>query len=411
MEDNLTPEQMAKSINDRLDKTVSKADLESLRTEIATLNEKGLVTKEDFDKLDGDMQKMSETLNKLTENKEVQRTTLRQAIKEQIDANKTKSNAEKQIDMVLKVDNLFNIQVITGGSFDGDEANLDALLLSESAIETGFAPDLRRELTLLNEMRNATPLRIGDGLKWIEPEDQNGVPLTVNEANLKPIGTVKYARKSKESDKIAIYFQIAEEFLNRADFLMTEVNNHFRSLLTEELEEKVFTVADGVMSYATPFVVPVGYTVVEANRLDAINAVATSMKLLKYKPSHVVLNSADVSMMFATKGLDGHYSLSNGDSIRLINNGQTLVIGTNQLRIIEVNSDLLAIGSVAVIDWAKLKFGLGVVRLKSDPYTNMRQNILNFLMEAPFCVARPSNYPYAVVSSPFETIITEITPT
>jgi len=411
MEDNLTPEQMAKSINDRLDKTVSKADLESLRTEIATLNEKGLVTKEDFDKLDGDMQKMSETLNKLTENKEVHRTTLRQAIKEQIDANKTKSNAEKQIDMVLKVDNLFNIQVITGGSFDGDEANLDALLLSESAIETGFAPDLRRELTLLNEMRNATPLRIGDGLKWIEPEDQNGVPLTVNEANLKPIGTVKYARKSKESDKIAIYFQIAEEFLNRADFLMTEVNNHFRSLLTEELEEKVFTVADGVMSYATPFVVPVGYTVVEANRLDAINAVATSMKLLKYKPSHVVLNSADVSMMFATKGLDGHYSLSNGDSIRLINNGQTLVIGTNQLRIIEVNSDLLAIGSVAVIDWAKLKFGLGVVRLKSDPYTNMRQNILNFLMEAPFCVARPSNYPYAVVSSPFETIITEITPT
>jgi hypothetical protein len=334
---------------------------------------------------------------------------LKAGISAQIEKNKALPNAQKQINLVVKADNLFNIAVIDGGAFDEDEANMDSLLLSESAIETGFAADLRRELTILNEMRNAVPLRIGDALKWVEPEDAEGNPLTVKEANEKPIGTVKYRRRSKESTKIAIYFQVTEEFLNRADFLMTLVQTHFRELVTEVLEEVAFGSTDGILSYATAFVAPAGYTVPEPTKLDAISAVAVSMKLNRYRPSHVVLNSADIAMMFAAKGLDGQYQLANGMSVRLIDGGQTLVVGTIQLRIIEVNGELLPTGDFVVIDWSKLKFGLGSARLKSDPYTNMRDNILNFLMEAPFCVARPANYPYAVVEAGFESVISEIT--
>ena len=406
----LTVEQFAEQLNKKLETVATKTELTAFKAQLDELAGKEMVSKEDFDKLDKDIEQMSKSIAKLTEKKEANKETIKEAIKAQIKKNESLPEAQRQYNITMKADNLFNIQVVTGsGTFAADEANIDAALLSESAIETGFAADLRRELTLLNEMRNAVPLRIGDGLKWIEPEDANGKPLTVAEANQKPIGTVKYARKSKESTKIAIYFQVAEEFLNRADYLMTLINTHFRELLTEALEEKSFDTTAGILSYGAAYSNPTGYGIVEATKLDSISAVATSMKLAKYKPSHVVLNSADIAMMFADKGDDGQYRLYNGQSVKLIDGGTTLMIGTTSLKVIEVNADLMDLGDFAVIDWSKLKFGLGSIKLKSDPYTNMRDNILNFLMEAPFVVARPSNYPYAVVSTDFDTVENAIT--
>lgn len=382
-----------------------KTTMEAVKAEM-----KDLVSKEDFEKLDKEIEKLTSELAKITEKRGNNKQTLKEALKAVIEKNNALPEAQRQVNIALKADNLFNISVIDGGTFNLDEANIDSLLLSETAIETGFAPDLRRELTILNEMKNATPLRVGDALKWIEPQDANGRPLTVKEANAKPIGTVKYVRKSKESTKIAIYFQVSEEFLNRADYLMAMINTHFRELVTEVLEEVAFDATTGILSYATAYVNPLGYSVPDPTRLDAISAVATSMKLQKYRPTHVVMNSADISMMFADKAVDGHYILANGTTVQLLDQGQTLVIGTRRLKVIEVDGDLLAIGSFVLIDWSKLKYGLGAVRTKSDPYTNMRDNILNFLMEAPFAVARPANYPYAVVSTTFATVITAITP-
>lgn len=406
----MTVEQYAEQLNKKLADVATKEELAAFKAQLEELNKRELVSKEDFEKLDKDIDEMSKTLAKLTENKAKNKATIKEAIKAQIEKNKSLPEAQRQYNIAMKADNLFNISVIDGGDWDQDEANIDTQLLTESAIETGFAPDLRRELTLLNEMRDATPLRIGDALKWIEPTGANGEPLTVKEAREKPIGTVKYVRKSKESTKIAIYFQVAEEFLNRADFLMTAINTHFRELLTEALEEAAFDATSGILSYGTAYVNPTGYAVPDANQLDAISAVASSMKAAKYKPSHVVLNTADVAMMFAEKGIDGHYSLHNGNSIQLIDGLPMLVVGTTMLKVIEVNADLIALGDFAVIDWSKLKYGLGSIKLKSDPYTNMRDNILNFLMEAPFAVARPSNYPYAVVSTDFDQVIADITP-
>src|SRR5699024_9030502 len=110
--------------------------------------------------------------------------TIKEAIKAQIEKNKSLPEAQRQYNIAMKADNLFNIQVIDGGTWDQDEANIDTQLLTESAIETGFAKDLRRELTLLNEMRDATPLRIGDALKWIEPEDRKSTRLNSSHVSI-----------------------------------------------------------------------------------------------------------------------------------------------------------------------------------------------------------------------------------
>ena len=408
METTKTVEQVAQEINEKLAGAASKADLDALKNEINTLKGQGLVSKEDFDKLDSDIQKMAETIASLTQKREGNKTTLKAAIVEAIEKNKALPNAQKQITIQMKADNLFNIQAIVGGTFDEDEENMDNLLLTETAIEQGFMGELRRDLTLLNEIRNAQALRIGDGLKWIEPADENGKPLKVVEANTKPKGTVKYVRKTKESTKIAIIFYVTEEWLNRADILMPMVNQHFRELVTEVLEEVAFGATDGILSYADVYVAPAGYSIPDANKLDAIAAVAAWMKSLKYRPSHVVLNGLDIQMMFGSKGLDGHYNLKNGGSIQLIDGTANLVIGNTRLRIVEVNTELLAMGEFVVIDWSKLRFGLGGVITKSDPYTLMEDNILKFLMEAPFAVARPSHYPKAVIKAEFAEVIDAI---
>ena len=403
-----TVEEIANEINGKLAKSASKEELDALKTEVTNLVDKGLVSKEDYDKLDGDIQKAFEMLGKLKTARNENKATLKAAIVEAIEKNKSLPDAQKQITIQMKADNLFNIQAVVGGTFNADEANMDNLLLTETAIEQGFMGELRRDLTLLNEIRNAQALRIGDGLKWIEPADENGKPLKVVEANKKPKGTVKYVRKTKESTKIAIVFYVTEEWLNRADILMPMVNQHFRELVTEVLEEVVFGATDGILSYADVYVAPVGYTITDANKLDAIAAVAAWMKSLKYRPSHVVLNGLDIQMMFGSKGLDGHYNLKNGGSIQLIDGSANLVIGNTRLRIVEVNTELLPMGEFVVIDWSKLVFGLGGVITKSDPYTLMEDNILKFLMEAPFAVARPSHYPKAVIKAGFADVIDAI---
>lgn len=382
-----------------------KTTMEAVKAEL-----KDLVTKEEFEKLNKDLDAAAKAIAKMTENKGANKASLKAAIEKAIEANKSLPAAQKRMELRLKVDNLFNIQVIDGGTFDEDEANIDSMLLTETAIEQGFFGELRRELTLLNEIRNAQNIRIGDGLKWIEPADENGKPLKVKEANSKPKGTVKYVRKTKESTKIAIVFYVTEEFLNRADILMPMVNMHFRTLVTEVLEEQLFGATDGILSYAGVYTVPVGYSVPDANDLDAIAAVAAYMKSLNYKPSHVVMNGLDIAMMFGEKAFDGHYNLQNGGSIRLFDGVPNLVIGNTRLRIIEVNDELLPMGDFAVIDWSKLVFGLGGVITKSDPYTLMEDNILKFLMEAPFAVARPSHYPLAVIKADYNEVIADITP-
>ena len=165
----MTVEQYAEQLNKKLADVATKEELTAFKAQLDELNKRELVSKEDFDKLDKDIDEMSKTLAKLTENKAKNKATIKEAIKAQIEKNKSLPEAQRQYNIAMKADNLFNIQVIDGGDWDEDEANIDTQLLTESAIETGFAKDLRRELTLLNEMRDATPLRIGDALKWIEP--------------------------------------------------------------------------------------------------------------------------------------------------------------------------------------------------------------------------------------------------
>jgi hypothetical protein len=400
---------LAEQLNKRLDAIEAKAED---KTEIETLKNKleGAVSKVDLETINKDIEALALKVNgfSFAGGRDTAKKTLKQAINEAIKANEGKEKKDRNLEIVVKADTIFNLFSVAGNPNPSDEPNVDGNILFATAFDAGFQARLQREATILAKISGAVPIRIGDALKATIPYAETGKPLTVSEAKTKPNGTVKYKVQKKESTKIAIVFGITEEFMNRADYLMAEIQNHFVSLVSEVLEEEVFGNTTGILSYATPYVNVTGMSTTDATFLDAISAVATTMKLGRYKPDTVVLNSVAIFNMFGDKALDGHYRLANGGSIQLINGGSQLVVGNHTLDLVEVNNDLLDATEFVVCDWSKLKFGLGSFITKSDPYTHMRDNIVDFLIEAPFAVMLPENYPLAVVKSDFATVISEI---
>lgn len=397
-----------------LSEVASKLESKATKEELRGIEDKlsNATTKDELKKATEDVEALALKVAGLTEKggKGGAKRTIKSIISKQVEENKGKEKKDQSLEVVIKADVLFNLATTAAsGTFaNSDEANVDANILMATAFDMGFAQRLYRDATILNKIQGATPLRIGEALKVLVPYDESGAPLTVTEAATKPVGALKYKMEIKESTKIAITFPISEEFMNRVDYLVNELQTYFALLVTEVLEEKVFDATTGVLSYATSPTIT-GFSIATPNNYDALNATSAFMKNLKFKPDTIVMNNIDVASMFSDKGTDGHYSLSNGGSIRLIDGESRIMIGSRVFDLIEVTTDLIAVGTFAMIDWSKLKFGLGNLVSKSDPYTYMRQNVVDNLIEAPFAVMEPSNYSGCVLSDTFANVIADIT--
>ena len=395
-------------ISSKLETKANKEELDAINVKISNAT-----TLQDLKKATEEIESLALKVAQITEKggNGSTRNTFKKIIEEQVKANKGKDLKDTNLEVVVKADILFNIAATAaGGNFPSDDANVDANILFATAIDLGFAQRLSREATILNKLAGATPLMIGEALKVTVPYDQTGAPIRVTEGKAKTTIAVKFKTERKESEKLPIVFYISEEFMNRADYLVAEIQNYMILLLTEVLEQFVFDSTSGVLSYAQTFTTIAGLEIVDANEYDALNAVATTMTNDKFTPDTVVMNTVDVAKMFGAKGTDGHYSLQNGGSIRMVGESSQLIVGNKMLDLIEVDSDIIAAGSFAMCDWTKLRFGLGDFVSKANPYTFMRDNVVENVIEAPFAVMLPSNYDGAVVSDTFANVITDITP-
>ena len=395
-------------VSSRLETKANKNELDAINAKISQAT-----TQEDLKKATEEIESLALKVAKITESngKGSARRTFKKIVEDQVSANKGKELKDTSLEVVVKADILFNIAVTAaGGNFPSDDANVDANILFATAIDLGFAQRLSREATILNKLAGATPLLVGEALKVTVPYDQTGTPIRVTEGKAKTTVAVKFKTEKKESEKLPIVFYISEEFMNRADYLVAEIQNYMLLLLTEVLEQFVFDSTSGVLSYADTFTTIAGLEIEDANEYDALNAVATTMTNAKFMPDTVVMNTVDVAKMFGAKGSDGHYALANGGSIRLVGETNQLMVGNKMLDLIEVNSDIIAAGSFAMCDWSKLRFGLGDFVSKANPYSFMRDNVVENVIEAPFAVMLPSNYTGAVISDTFANVITDITP-
>lgn len=403
-----TVEQLATEINDKLANSASKTEIEALKNELTSLKEKDVVSKADFDKLNADIEKIALDLAGMTS-----KNDSKKAATFEVSKNIKKgggSASDYDFAGVIKADVIHNLFVIDGGTFDQDEANADAAILTLTAGTPVLSENQRSSMEFVNTISAiAEPLLIGEALQAAIVADESGEIDDVKEANDKPIVAQKPKIQKVEATTLALVWYETVQFINRMGIFRTFVNRNVMARYIDKLANKLMST---INTLAATWTLPTGFNLVpDANNYDALTALAAYIESFKYSPTHLIINVVDMANMFTNKGIDGHYTLANGGSIELVNGGTTLIVNGSAIRVIKVDSNIQAVGTVTMFDVNKLRFGLSnQLRTLTNPYEYWRQNIVGNLMEGAYAVLLPENHPNAVVSATFENIIDAITP-
>ena len=404
-----TVEQIAAEINEKLANSASKGDFETLKNDLTALKEAGIVSKADFDKLDGDIQAMAEKLNKLGNGKAVESKGIATfEVKSQIVKG---SSSPKDYDFagVIKADVIHNLFTISGGSFNNDEANADAAIITLTAGTPSFSGRQSSSLEFVNTIAAiAEPVQIGEAMQAAIVHDEDGNIAVVGEAGVKP----KIAQKAKiqrvEASAVALLWYETVQFINRMGVYRTFLNQNVMARYMDKLANLIMA---SINNLAATWTLPTGFNLITTpNNYDALTALAVFIESNKYTPTHVILNVVDMGNMFTNKGLDGHYTLTNGGSIQLIDGGSTIIINGSPIRVIKVDANIQAAGTVTMFDVTKLRFGLSPqLSTMINPYELWQQNIVGNRLEGAYAVLLPENHPNAVVKATFADIIEDIT--
>jgi hypothetical protein len=401
-----TVEQLATEINEKLANSASKSEIEALKAEVTALKNTENISKEDFEKLDKDIQEIATKLAGVTSKKDVKKA----ATFEVFQNVKKDGKSAKDFDFsgVVKADVIHNLFVIDGGEFDEDEANADAAIITLTAGSPVFSENQRSSMEFINTVSAiAEPLLIGEALQAAIVADETGTIDDVAEGNTKPVVAQKPKIQKVEATTLALVWYETVQYINRMGIFRTFVNRNVMARYIDRLANKLMT---NINALAATWSLPTGFNLVPApNNYDALTALAAYIESFKYNPTHLIINVVDMANMFTNKGFDDHYTLANGGSIELINGGTTLIVNGSAIRVIKVDSNIQAVGTVTMFDVNKLRFGLAnQLRTLTNPYEYWRENIVGQLMEGAYAVLLPENHPNAVVSATFDDIIDAI---
>lgn len=391
------------TIESELSKKASESDVKAIKEDL-----KDYVSKSDFAKLDKDIEELSLKIAKVQPIKS-ENQLAKVEIKQKIS-----KDAKLQNDYVghavVKADVLHNLAVISGGTFNADEANVDAALLTLTANSPLLSGRLSYSDNFLSEILSiAVPLLPGEALQAVVLGSLSGAPAVTGEANTKPTVANKLSVEKVEAKKVAHVFYTTTEFLNRMGMFNQFVVNNFGTLINNKLKNLLYTelVSKGA-AFSDPGVTPSE----NPNNYDALLAIAAQMGSTGFNPTHVFMNDVDVTNLVGGKAIDGHYVVYNGNSIFLFEGGATfIVLNGRPVRLIKTATDTQAVGSVTMIDANELQFGVTpTLDYRTNPYGEyFKDNIVEHLMETAFAVLKPSNKANAIVTGTFAEIIEDIT--
>jgi hypothetical protein len=403
-----TVEEIAQEINEKLASAATKADFDALKAEVAALKSTETISKAEFDKLDADIQKMAEKMNKMTVPTDKKAPVATFEVTKNI-----KKGGESQSDFefsgVIKADVIHNLFVIDGGTFDEDEANADAAIITLTAGAPVFSERQSSNMEFVNTIASiAEPVLMGQALQAAIVYDETGTIGVVAEGNTKPVIAQKPKIQKVESSVLALVWYETIQYINRMGVFRTFINRNIMARYMDRLANILMT---NINALAATWSLPTGFNlVVSPNNYDALTALAAYIESFKYSPTHLIINVVDMANMFTDKGVDGHYTLANGGSIQLVDGGATLIVNGSSIRVIKVDTNIQAVGAVTMFDVSKLRFGLSPqLKTMINPYEYWRENIVGNLLEGAYAVLLPENHPNAVVKGVFATIKTAIT--
>lgn len=167
------------------------------------------------------------------------------------------------------------------------------------------------ELIDIQPMDNATLIAIN--------ETVTGDAAITTECKLKPVVKMAFTTQEKSAEAVAVEWNTTTKLRRFFPALVNRMLQKFSELVNDKIPNVVL---DAVKAGATAFT-PVPELCIHAtpNNYDVIGAVLASLENLGYIPNAVVLNPIAWRNMKQDKGSDGHYTLSNGASISILQNG------------------------------------------------------------------------------------------
>ncbi len=146
-----------------------------------------------------------------------------------------------------------------------------------------------------------------------------GTAEITTECKLKPIVKMTFDTQEKSADPVAVMWFTTTKLRRFFPALVNRMVQKFSELVNDKLPNVVL---DAVKAGASPFTPDAALAInTNPNNYDAMGAVIATIENLGFQPSAFMMNPIAWRNMKQEKNADGIYTLSNGQSVSILQNG------------------------------------------------------------------------------------------
>lgn len=357
---------------------VNKSELEALKNKLSEIENKEVVSKEDFEAVKKVAAALEATVKAMKEQptNPVGHKTVGAAL--------AAAFAEKaeDINAIVKAGGLqsapLKVTVKTVGTMSV-ESTIGAGSTQVSITEnTGIISTIRkREETYLAQVSVG---RIGTNrAMWIEETDEEGTPIMLGEGDSKTQLDVQYVEQTMAVKKIAVYGKVTTELMADIPQLISYIENNLMKRMDIVLENQLHSgngVGDnlkGLSEYATAFSAgSLANTIPFANELDVLEAVALQVKTAFGLPNAVFVHPATVAAIKLIKDDSGRPVWKDYVTI----NGDLVISGMRVIETTAVTAGNFIGGDLSVVNVLK-RDELGItIGLDGNDFTQNKKTML-----------------------------------
>lgn len=350
-------------------------------------------------------------------------TTLAEVFKEKYDENVDKGNDD--------------FRVLNGGfRFDTSKAQVSTDVMSVDTVNSTAFPTAGSTGVVTTGLRSLYGKIIGFfgpripqsmvmELVDVQPIE-NSVLIAINdttvgtaavtpECTLKPVVKMTFATQEASADPVAVQWHTTTKLRRFFTNLVMRMEQRFAELVNKQVPEVVLT---AIRAGATAFT-PVPELAINdnPNNYDALGAVIATLENLDYVPNAIMMNPIAWRNMKQEKNAEGIYTLSNGQSIALVENG--LDWGGNVIRYIKdpkLGVDEFIIGDL--FETVKVGADTELMYFETDgrtdaqattSLTGLSRNIRTHVLEKFIAVIVPTGSRAGLVRDTFSNVKTLIT--
>lgn len=247
-------------------------------------------------------------------------------------------------------------------------------------------------------------------------ETVTGTAAVTPECTVKPVVKMVFSTQEAQADPIAVQWHTTTKLRRFFPALVARMEQKFLELINVALPEAVLT---AIRAGATAFTPVAGLDIsATPNNYDALGAVIATLENLGYMPDVVLMNPIAWRNMKQDKTEEGVYTLSNGQSISLVDNG--IDWGGRMIAIIrdpKLQVDEFIIGDI----YGTVKVGVDseAMYFETDGRTDVQattaltglsRNIRTHVLEKFIAVIIPTGSRAGLIRDTFANVKTLITP-